>query len=386
MGVVDVFRRRLAPYHNTIIATVASADAVLTPVLPRQHITRAESSVLAAGSIKSSSSNPDTLRDPSFNMRLIQSNRLAAALFGLGVAILASAQDTYHVVYQYPNSPYTALENLAVRSNGQILLSTSSAPTTQLLDPSAASPKPVLLYAYPGATSTLGIAQPQTDLFAIVVGNYSGFAGVKGSFSIWTLDLRGGLPGKAKKVTSIPEAESLNGASIVTGNSSLILVADSGLGAIFRVNIITGQYVEIEQNSLLTPTGSFPLGINGVRTLGSNVYFTNSAQGLFGKIPFNTLGTATGNPTVITHALSSSLAYDDFALDSSGNAYVTNHPQELTRITPAGVQTVIANSTAFDQPTSAAFGTTSGLTCTLYVVTAGTSTTISGAVLAVQAC
>ncbi|KAK3045749.1 hypothetical protein LTR09_012707 [Extremus antarcticus] len=305
-------------------------------------------------------------------MRLIQSNRLAAALFGLGVAILASAQDTYHVVYQYPNSPYTALENLAVRSNGQILLSTTSAPTTQLLDPSAASPKPVLLYTYPGATSALGIAQPQTDLFAIVVGNYSGFAGVKGSFSIWTLDLRGGLPGKAQKVTSIPEAEALNGASIVTGNPSLILVADSALGAIFRVNIITGQYVEIEQNSLLTPTGSIPLGINGVR--------------LFGKIPFNTQGTAMGNPTVITHALSSSLTYDDFALDSSGNAYVTNHPQELTRITPAGVQTVIVNSTAFDQPTSAAFGTTSGLTCTLYVVTSGTSTTISGAVLAVQAC
>ena len=83
-------------------------------------------------------------------------------------------------------------ENLAVRTNGQILLSTITSPTTQMLDPSAASPQPVVLHTYPGATSTLGIAQPQTDLFAIVVGNYTGFAGVKGSFAIWTLDLRQG--------------------------------------------------------------------------------------------------------------------------------------------------------------------------------------------------
>ena len=316
-------------------------------------------------------------------MRFIQSNSLAAALF---VAVLASAQDQYRVVYQYPNEPYTDLENLAIRSNGQILLSTITSSSTQLLDPSAASPQPVTLHTYPGATSTLGIAQPQTDLFAIVVGNYTGFSGVKGSFAIWTLDLRKGLPGTATKVASITEAESLNGASIVTGNQDLILVADSTLGAIFRVDISTGHYVEIEQNALLAPTADFPLGINGIHMMGSNAYFTNSAQGIFGKISFNSQGIPMGNPSIITHTLSPNLIYDDFAFDSSGNAHVTNHPQELTKITQAGVTTLIENSTAFDQPSSAAFGTTSGLTCTLYVVTAGTNSTKSGAVLAVQAC
>ena len=319
-------------------------------------------------------------------MHFVQLNNLAYALLGLGLAVLGHCQDPYRVIYQYPNEPYTDLENLAVRTNGQILLSTITSPTTQLLDPSAASPQPVVLHTYPGATSTLGIAQPQTDLFAIVVGNYSGFAGVKGSFAIWTLDLRQGLPGIATKVASIPEAESLNGASIVTGNQDLILVADSSLGAIFRVDITTGQYVEIEQNALLGPTSTFPLGINGIHMYGSNAYFTNSAQGIYGKIAFNSQGVPQSQPSVIAHALSSSLTYDDFALDSSGNAYVTNHPQELTKITQAGVQTLIDNSTAFDQPSSAAFGTTSGLTCTLYVVTAGTNPTMSGAVLAVTAC
>ena len=319
-------------------------------------------------------------------MRFLQSNGLPAALFGLGVAILASAQDPYRVVYQYPDQPYTDLENLAVRSNGQILLSTITSPTTQLLDPSAASPQPVVLHTYPGATSTLGIAQPQTDLFAIAVGNYTGFIGVKGSFAIWTLDLRKGLPGIATKVASITEAESLNGISIVTGNQDRILVADSTLGALFRVDISTGQYVEIEQNAHLAPTGTLALGINGVHIFGSNAYFTNSAQGIFGKIPFSSQGTPVGNPTVITHTLSPNLTYDDFAFDSSGNAYVTNHPHGLTKITQAGTQILIENSTAFDQPTSAAFGTTSGLTRTLYVVTAGTNATKSGAVLAVQAC
>lgn len=316
-------------------------------------------------------------------MRFTQPNSLAGALF---VAGLASAQDPYRVVYQYPNEPYTDLENLAVRPNGQILLSTITSPTTQLLDPYAESPQPVLLQTYPGATSTLGIVQPQTDLFAIVAGNYSGFLGVKGSFAIWTLDLREGLPGTVTKVASITEAESLNGASIVPGNQDLILVADSSLGAVFRVDITTGQYVEIERNALLAPTADFPLGINGIHMMGSNAYFTNSAQGIFGKIPFNSQGAPIGNASIIAHSLSPNLIYDDFAFDSSGNMYGADHPQELVKITQAGVQTLIENSTTFDQPTSVAFGTTSGLTCTLYVVTAGTNATQSGAVLAIRAC
>ena len=376
---------RYASTDNIDIAAVAPIDAVVTIVLLRWHMSVARISVkqYRQSSYRKKSYRQNFLLDPSFNMRFAQSSSLAAGLFGL--AMLASAQDTYYVVYQYPNSPYTALENLAVRSNGNILLSASNQPNTQLLDPSATSPQPTVLHTYPDATGTFGITQPLTDLFAIVVGNYSGLSGVPGSFSIWTLDLRGGLPGEAIKVASITEAHSLNGASTVPGNSSIILVADSSLGAIFRVDITNGHYVEIEQNSLLNPTSSFPLGINGIHLLGGTAYFTNSAQGIYGSVAFNTEGTEACQPTIITHALSPSLAYDDFALDGCGNAYVNNHPQELTKITPAGVQTVIVNSTAFDQPTSAAFGTTSGLTCTLYVVTAGTSAK-SGAVLAVQAC
>jgi hypothetical protein len=300
----------------------------------------------------------------------------------------SNGQDSYRIVYQFPNQPYTDLENMAVRSNGQLLLSTITSPTTYLLDPTQSPPEPVLLHTYPGGQSTLGIAETQPDLFVVVVGNYSTstFQGIKGSFAIWTLDLRKGLPGIAKKVASIPQAEALNGAATVIGNPNIVLVADSALGAIWRVDTTTGACVEIEKSGLLATSGNFPLGVNGIRMYGSNVYFTNSAQGLFGKIPFSTQGTPMGNPAVITRTLSSNYTYDDFAMDSNGNAYVANHLNQLTKIPQHGAQTLIESSPDFDQPSSAAFGRTPGSECTLYVVTGGTASNASGAVVAVQAC
>jgi hypothetical protein len=295
----------------------------------------------------------------------------------------------YKAVYQFPDQPYTDLENIAVRSNGHLLLSTITSPTIHLLDPSyRLSSEPILLHTFPGGLSTLGIAETQPDLFAIVVGNYSAstLQGIKGSFAIWTLDLRQGLPGIARIVASIPEAEALNGATTVIGHPTILLVADSALGAIWRVDTTTGRYSKTIQNSLLAPNAKVPLGINGIRMYGSNVYFTNSAQGLFGRIPFSTQGTATGSPTVIKNNLSSNYTCDDFAIDSTGNAYILGHPNQLTEITPSGAQVLIEDNPDFDQPSSAAFGRTSGLKCTLYVATAGTATNVSGAVVAVQVC
>ena len=299
-----------------------------------------------------------------------------------------SAYDPYSTIYHFPDTPFTDIENVAARSNGQLLLDTITGASTYLLDPNKASPTPQLLQTYPGATSSLGIAETQADVFAIVVGNYSAatLEGVPGSFAVWSLDLRAGAPGVAKKITAIPEAHALNGATTASGNANIVLIADSALGAIWRVDVSNGAYSKVLQDPAFAPAGAIPLGINGIHSHGADVYFTNSAKGTFGKLPVSSAGIPTGSPTIIATTLSPNYTYDDFAIDASGNAFVTNHPNQLTRITPSGSQSLIESGASFDQPSSAAFGRAPNGLCTLYVVTAGTPGTDSGAVISVQTC
>jgi hypothetical protein len=294
----------------------------------------------------------------------------------------------FQQLYRFPNNPYIGFENLSVRSNGQILLSTFTSPTTYVIDPAARAPSPRLLQTYPGGLSTLGMTETVPDVWAIIVGNYSSttFEGIQGSFAIWKLDLSTGTPGTATKVASIWDSKALNGMTIAPGSTNIVLVADSGLGAVWSVNMDTGTYAKVIQDPHFIPTRS--CGINGIHTRGSILYFTNSDQGIYGSIPITSSGTAAGSVTVITKPLSTSDKYDDFTLDAMGNAYVANHPNSLTKIASSGSQTLfVGNTTAFNQPTSAAFGRgTVDQECTLYVVTGGGPTTSSGHVVAVNNC
>jgi hypothetical protein len=81
------------------------------------------------------------------------------------------------------------------------------------------------------------------------------------------------------------------------------------------------------------------------------------------------------------------LAYNDFALDSAGNVWVTAHHSDLLKILVSGEQSVVGGPdlAVFKDPTSAAFGRDSvAQECLLYVVTAGENGTSSGQVLAVN--
>ncbi|KAJ7114418.1 hypothetical protein C8R44DRAFT_881260 [Mycena epipterygia] len=59
----------------------------------------------------------------------------------------------------------TWLENLAVRPNGQILATRLDVPELYQITPDPHNPKPTLIYAFPSALGTLGIAElPATPM------------------------------------------------------------------------------------------------------------------------------------------------------------------------------------------------------------------------------
>lgn len=78
-----------------------------------------------------------------------------------------------HIVHQFPNE--TWIENLAVRQNGQILVTLIAPPAPQLyqVDPFQTSAPAVLIDTVPGVTGLLGIAEIEQDVWYFLAGNFS---------------------------------------------------------------------------------------------------------------------------------------------------------------------------------------------------------------------
>jgi sugar lactone lactonase YvrE len=139
---------------------------------------------------------------------------------------------------------------------------------------------------------------------------------------------------------------------------------------------LTAEYEIILESPLMQPApGPIVLGINGIHVFNSSVYFTNSLQGLFARVPVNlygpNAGSATGDYEVIAH----NGVGDDFTFDKEGNAYIAQDLGDaLQVVTQDGKVTVLAgnvNSTIVEGDTADAFGKTAWDENTLYVVTNG---------------
>jgi hypothetical protein len=110
----------------------------------------------------------------------------------------------------------------------------------------------ILVSTFPDALGLLGIAEFQPDQFAVVVGNWSDIpdATTPHSYSVWQVDMRPFLsqydkllrPAVVRKVTDIPPALFLNGLTLLNWDEEKVLVCDSGLGAVWIVDIVTGDY------------------------------------------------------------------------------------------------------------------------------------------------
>ncbi|KAL2784550.1 hypothetical protein BJX66DRAFT_343909 [Aspergillus keveii] len=320
----------------------------------------------------------------------MRQNLLSLLAFGLLNPVHVAGNACVRQLYQFPNTTFHDIENVAIRPNGHLLLNTITEPVLYTLDPSAIDPIATPLHHFDNATGLGGITEVSPDVFAVVVGNYSvhEFKGIPGTFSIWLVDLKADVT-SVKKLTSIPEALTLNG--ITTASKSVIMVADSPVGIIYSINIDTGCYqIGIQDAHFQPPPSSpFPLGINGIHRRDDTLYFTNSGQGTFGSLLITDKGNAAGQISIIANAPPGNF-YDDFAIDSRNNPSITIHPSSIeTLMLPSGAVSSIINSTEIVHPTSCVFGNSRDTKRTLYVVTAGDasgSQIISGQVLAITPC
>jgi hypothetical protein len=207
-----------------------------------------------------------------------------------------------HLVHEFSNP--TWIENIAIKSTGQLILTLATSPDVYYLDP--ASPATAsLIYQFPAslATGVLGIAEVKPDHFYVLTSNFSLATLNLGlnTGSVHLIDLSSYNPSTntgavIKNVTDVPKVSFSNGMSTLDASKNLVVIADSIAGALWVLNVKTGEYrILLQEQEMVAPAVSsgFSLGINGVRVLPSSssdeayIYFDNTNAHLFCRVPLS---------------------------------------------------------------------------------------------------
>lgn len=279
-----------------------------------------------------------------------------ARFLSLSLVVGSTLAQSTTQLFKFPQS--VDIENSILRPNGHLLLTTFNNGSLYTLNPSCPTPKAELIARFPGVTAISGISAIGADKYAVV-------GGIRGSYhytneTVFTLELsHDGTHPVIKATTQIPEASLLNGMAPLPSQPGVVLIADSRVGCLFRVDTTTGDAkIAFTHEALAAPTNaSMPIGINGLKVAGRYAFFTNSARNTFARIPLAEDGEVVGDVEIIARLDPPKTGddWDDFAIDASGTAYLAQPENALARVSSDGKQVTVAgggNSTALDGPTS----------------------------------
>ncbi|KAG6991200.1 hypothetical protein G7Y79_00055g089760 [Physcia stellaris] len=274
---------------------------------------------------------------------------------------------TIQATHQFP--PNTWLENLAVRSNGQVLVTLVTSPDLYLVDPS--KPDPVLVHKFTNHLSLLGIAELEHDIFYVIAANYSqpDNHNTPGACAVYQVDMCKSPPSVAL-VAHFPKAVFLNGMAVLSKRDKLLLVGDAGAGVIYRLDAKTGDIAVVMDDPLMKPPKGAPVGLDGVQIRDKNLYYSNAPLGLLVRTPLCANGTAAGPAKVILR----DVEIDDFTFDAAGQIYLAvffkNLIMRLT-IGDTNATSIAGPSKWLAGPTACKFGRDKAGDNMLYVTTNG---------------
>ncbi|KAF2174067.1 hypothetical protein M409DRAFT_48951 [Zasmidium cellare ATCC 36951] len=310
------------------------------------------------------------------------------------VALGRNNQTTYilptKIIQEFP--PDTWIENIAVRQNGQILVTETTQPRIYQIDPFGIQ-QLVVVHEFNETASVTGIVEAEPDLFYVSTANLSSNFDVSyGQAYIYRIDMRtftyeDPASTEVTRIASIVEAGALNGLAYLGNGTDTLVSADTLKGVIWSVDTSTGQASVAINNTYTQPQGQ---AVNGLKVRGKDLYFTNLVQKLLAKVPVDSKGRATGPTAILAN---STFQPDDFALDLNGDAYVASpltHQNAVVFVPREGGAAVPIATTA--GPTSCAFGRTVQDCHILYVSTSrgdeaymeGRADVVSGKVVKIE--
>ncbi|KAH7102083.1 hypothetical protein BKA62DRAFT_701407 [Auriculariales sp. MPI-PUGE-AT-0066] len=310
---------------------------------------------------------------------------LLACTAGLAAAVAAvPASNALHRVYTFADGSF--LENIAVRANGHLIFTSITQPRVYTIDPTLSVPTPRVLVEFNASVATIvsGITEYEPDRFAFIAARFDPQTYTTEGAALWSIDLHHSTtqPLTPRKITDLPDVKFGNGLIALPKFPGTVLISDSILGALWTVNVHSGAkhiVAQIDAFAASNPAIPVPLGINGIRTHGSDLYFVNTNLQRISRVPIHADGRLAGNVTVLASPLTSAgqVTFDDFAVDRAGRAWVATDFDALDVVLPSGKVVVAASGLNPNPPpqtagpTSAAFGRGSKRQeHTLYVTTA----------------
>ena len=294
----------------------------------------------------------------------------------LGFSFRRSAANlTYTTVYQFDTNG-TWIENQAHRPNGNLLVTRVDLCELWEINPSARSGS--LVANFSDCTAATGITKVGHDVYAVVTGafNNHNFSITPGKPSLlWKIDYASCETDDDQPKVSVVTNTTIafpNGAT--TLNKDTVLLTDSYGGSVWKVDIESGaSSIAISDPTMArnaTSTG-INLGVNGIKIHGGYLYYTNTAKGLFCRIPIDSNAHATGPAQI----LAQQVAVDDFTILGDGTAYIANPTTFVYEAVPpyAGFSIAAGAAGSFEVAgaTSVEFGSTSWDRDILYVTTSG---------------
>jgi hypothetical protein len=184
----------------------------------------------------------------------------------------------------------------------------------------------------------MGIVEVRPDIFYV---STTAIQNPTWPSQLWKLDMsnfinpeKDPFPQPVSVLTLPPEANTLNGSCLLSRN--VILLADSRADLIWRVDMsedlsshsahVWLKHPWLAHNHSQNPS---PPGVNGLKynPNDQHVYFTSTAQLIFGRIPVNTITwDPAGDPVEVTSTRN--MKGDELIIDEVANVcYVTTHRQ-----------------------------------------------------------
>ncbi|KAJ4258742.1 hypothetical protein NW762_007829 [Fusarium torreyae] len=225
----------------------------------------------------------------------------------------------------------TWFENLALRSDGDIIATRMDVPELWLIDPVAKEGRS--LVTIPGVTGAIGITQLTYDTYVVGAGNVTAnpFNFEAGSMQVFLLEFKRGFP-CLKLITTLPDAMFING--ITPWSSTEVLVSDTVLGAVYQIDVSTGSV----RNEVSHDDFS---GINGIGVQDGFLYYISNNNQTFFRVSISTDLNITGSP----EAIFSGMSMDDLSLARDGTAYIAAIAMgQIIRVDPDGSTTAIAGA------------------------------------------
>jgi hypothetical protein len=260
------------------------------------------------------------------------------------------------------------LENLAVRSDGSILVTAMNRKELWYILPTSEDVpvEPILMHTF--ALPALNLVEVEPDLFYLCTSDVY----ETHQSNLQRLDLRGWTPGKSLKpeiVLDFPEpVRALNGSCLIA--PTVMIIADSIAGLFWRVDLSTEgskptARVWLKHDSMAfnpnSPLKPLQPGLNGVRyaSRSNTLYYTTTAQKLFMRVRIDPV---THEPAAAPELVAEGRMFDDFCIDEdAGVAYLTTHRENtIDRISLEPSENSVRHSMAGDPFTEQLIGPSSG--------------------------